>query len=66
MSYPFSCAVQRVAFLSSSALRSANTSVDPTEARNKFIETVATVAIGEDRLTVALDSLCRSPIFRLP
>jgi hypothetical protein len=30
-------------------------SVDPTEARNKLIETAATVAIGEDWLMVALD-----------
>jgi hypothetical protein len=30
-------------------------SVDHTAARNKFIETGATMVIGEDRLTVTLD-----------
>src|SRR5262245_33631493 len=34
MAYPRSCAAQRVAFLSSCALRSDNTSVDPTDARH--------------------------------
>jgi hypothetical protein len=44
--------------------RLADASVDPTDARNKFIETGATVVIGEDRLTVTLDRRCHNPILR--
>jgi hypothetical protein len=33
-------------------------------ARNRFIETAATVAIGEDRLTVAIDRRSHKPILR--
>jgi hypothetical protein len=39
-------------------------SVDPTEARNRFIETAVTLAIGEDRLSVAIDRRCHKPIFQ--
>jgi hypothetical protein len=39
-------------------------SVDPTDARNSLIETVATVAIEKDPLTVALDRRCHSPVLR--
>jgi hypothetical protein len=41
----------------------ADTSDDPTEARNKFIETAAMVAIGEDQMIVALDCRCHDPSF---
>ena len=39
-------------------------SVDPTDARNSLIETVATVAIEKDPLTVALDRRCHSHVLR--
>ena len=40
---------------------SSGASVDPTEARNRFIETAATLAIGEDRLAVAIDHRSHNP-----
>ena len=46
------------------AKQPSDASVDPTEARNRFIETAATVAIGEDRLTVAIDRRSHKPILR--
>ncbi len=36
--------------------------VDQTETRNSYTETAATVAIGGDRLTVAIDCRCHNPI----
>ena len=59
ISYPWSCAARRISLLSSCALRS-----EHTDARNRLIETAATVAIEKDPLADALDRRCHSPVLR--